>query len=140
MRIKLCRVGLISLFAWNAVFGAFGGLVLCIHENFDVHVDEDAAAGVPCSDSHEEADQAISCVDEDESCVDIELIAELLPATRLDLAASFVFPQAVDIVLIDHFKLVEPSIVIVSKMAASRAPPHVCWLTDFYLKTAVLQV
>jgi len=143
VKLKICILGLISLFAWNAVFGAFGGLLLCIHQDLGVHVDDDAvhaADGVSCADAHEETSETTSCVEFHEPCVDIELVAELLPATRLNSGASDLLPQFFVVVLIDYFRVPEPSLALVFESVAPRAPSYTFWLTDFYLQTIVLQV
>ena len=137
----MCIVGLISLFAWNAVFGAFGGVLLCIHQDLGLHLEDEAVDGGSCAGVHAASDlSTVSCVDEDESCVDIELLAELLPATRLKSEIHFETPQVVALGLIDHFQICEPAGVMFSKVAAPRAPRVLAWLTEIHLQTTVLRV
>ena len=140
VKMKICIVGLISLFAWNALFGAFGGLLLCIHQDFGVHVDEDAVNGFSCASDHGSVSVEVACVDTDESCLDIELLAEQLPPARLQSEAHFVAPLVLLAVLIDYLQVSEPSLALVYQSAEPCAPPHVLWLTDDYLQTTVLRV
>ena len=81
---KIITVWLLCLIAWNGAFGAFGGLLLCVHEGLNLHFDSESVDGGSCEDhlcgpSHAQA--AISGVD---ACVDIELKGELLPPVRID--------------------------------------------------------
>ncbi|MGZ0657400.1 hypothetical protein ACWPKS_17515 [Coraliomargarita sp. W4R72] len=138
--MKICIVGLISLFTWNALFGAFGGLLLCIHQDLDMHVDEDSVNGFSCSSDHSPVNVEVSCVDADESCVDIELLAEQLPPARLQSEAYYVAPLVLLAVLIDYLQVSEPSLAFVYQSAEPCAPSHVLWLTDDYLQTTVLRV
>ncbi len=141
MKKKICIVGLISLFTWNVLLGAFGGLLLCIHQDLDIHVDDESACETACPDAHEEeAHETESCLSEDESCVDIELIAEQLPATRLNSGVAMTLPQATFTTLIECVPASQPSLTFIYKSAAPRAPPQARWLTDFYLQTTVLRV
>jgi hypothetical protein len=133
----MCIVGLISLFAWNALFGAFGGLLLCIHQDFGVHVDDDAAT---CSGEHEQISEQASCAVVDQSCVDIELLAEQLPVVRLESDTSSLVPHVLLAILVDYLQAAEPSLELVYQSIEPCASPHVCWLTDFYLQTTVIRV
>lgn len=141
-RNKICIVWLISLFAWNAVFGAFGGFSLCIHENLGVHVDDDLASAScgSCGNAHT-SERADTCLTEDESCVDIELVAERLPAMRLNSVAS-TLPQVMLAAFIECGRMLIPALAIVHDSSAPHAPPNgqMYWLTDLVLPTTVLRV
>lgn len=130
-----------SLFTWNALLGAFGGLLLCIHQDIGMHVKTDCESETTCADTHENTVNPGPFLAEDKSCVDVELIAELLPATRLksEMAAP-PLPAAPLVALIEIVPLVERPLAHVYKSIAARAPPQARWLTDIYLQTTVLRV
>ena len=80
---KLLSVWLLCLIVWNGAFGAFGGVLLCLHGDLSVHVDTELEAGGTCDAPHL-SDEFSPCLAESESCVDIELSGQLLPPARLD--------------------------------------------------------
>ena len=139
--MKLCIVGLISLFTWNALLGAFGGLLLCIHQDLGGSVSEDAVQASSCLADHCSVAVEASCATAAERCIDIELIAEELPPTRLQSEAQFVAPLVLLAVLIDFLQVPEPSLALVYQWPKPPcASPQATWLTDDYLQTTVLRV
>lgn len=131
-------VGLISLFAWNAVFGAFGSLLLCIHQDVDSR--EHASASSSCANEHGVMVVTDACPGEDDACVDIALLAEPLPLARLQFESFSLEPLVLLAVLFEHFQLTEPSLDLVYQSAQWTVPKQSCWLTDSYLQTTVLRV
>ncbi|MGB0744572.1 MAG: hypothetical protein ACPGSB_08600 [Opitutales bacterium] len=65
MKRKITAVALLSFFAWNAVFGGVGGLLLCLNK------------------SSEESGYS-----DDDSCLDLELKAVELPQVRIEKGES----------------------------------------------------
>lgn len=164
MKKKLCIVGLIGLFAWNALLGAFGGLLLCIHQDLAIHIDDAFTCATACAnveinaqanpdavthtDTHAALPQTKSCLAIEESCVDIDLVAEPLPATRLRLQSllEVPLPQISLFKVIGYPPLAEPMTTLAGASAAPRVPPAQLaapgthWLTDFYLPNTILRV
>jgi hypothetical protein len=137
---KICIVGLISLFTWNALLGAFGGLLLCIHQDFDLHLDEDSACKSVCADAHQERRETESCLSVDESCVDIELVAEQLPVTRLKSNTAPTLSLAPLVAIKESVPAMVPTLTLVDQSRTPRGPPQPHWLTHVYLQTTVLRV
>jgi hypothetical protein len=81
---KLIVAGLVSLFTWNAVFGAFGGLLLCFHDDRSLHPELAAGAHNDCDAGDAGDAMGKGCLSELESCVDLELKAIELPDARVD--------------------------------------------------------
>lgn len=139
--MKIGIVGLIGLFAWNALFGAFGGILLCIHQDLDMHVEEEVVAETAsCASGDCETIQVDTCIDSGECCIDIELRAEKLPVTRLESDVNSVSPFALLAFFIDYLRAPEPARSLVYERAESCVLPHRSWLTDLYLQTTVIRV
>ncbi|MDQ8194898.1 hypothetical protein QEH59_10705 [Coraliomargarita sp. SDUM461004] len=152
--MKLGIVGLISLFAWNALFGAFGGLLLCIHQDLELHaeklhaeeVNEElaaAAATASCVTDHCLPNQADACLATGECCIDIELPAELLPVVRFKSDVSSAESLVLLAIFIDCLRAPEPSRSLVFQCSGPRvfeSLPESAWLTEYYLQTTVLRV
>ncbi|MEZ5275536.1 MAG: hypothetical protein R3F07_04045 [Opitutaceae bacterium] len=79
---KVITIWLSSLFALNAVFGAYGGLLLCIHQNLIVHTESGVAGGFRCEAGSNNGLSDFSCLSGSEPCLDVELIGGALPAFR----------------------------------------------------------
>ncbi|MDQ8205929.1 hypothetical protein QEH52_00275 [Coraliomargarita sp. SDUM461003] len=160
--MKLGIVGLISLFAWNALFGAFGGLLLCIHQDLELHAEElhaeelhaeevneelaaaaAAAAASSCVTDHCLPNQADACLATGECCIDIELPAELLPVVRFKSDVSSAESLVLLAIFIDCLRAPEPSRSLVFQCPGPRvfeSLPESAWLTEYYLQTTVLRV
>jgi hypothetical protein len=122
--------------------GAFGGLLLCIHWDLDLHIDGNPELGISCMD--EAQDQACgteNCLSEGKPCVDVELVAEQLPVTRLKSDNSFKQIQDAPVLaLIEALWLTEFPCRLLYKKIATRAPPRVYWQTNDHIQTTVLRV
>lgn len=135
-----------SLIAWNSAFGPFGGLLLCIHQDLALHMDDNSGGdlaclnGLSCAGHAEAVPVAGFCLGKDESCVDIELVAELLAVVRLHSEASCPPPQVLFDTGIDRLRISEPSHALVPKERPAQSLPHPPWLTAAYLHTIVLRV
>lgn len=135
-----------SLIAWNSAFGPFGGLLLCIHQDLALHMDDNSGGdiaclnGLSCAGDADAVPVAGFCMGTDESCVDIELVAELLPIVRLHSAVSCLPLR----VLLDtgggRPRIPEPSHALVPKGRPAQSLPHPPWLTAAYLHTIVIRV
>jgi hypothetical protein len=111
--MKIGIVGLIGLFAWNALLGAFGGIFLCIHQDHAGHAEAEIATEASCSSEHCAPNETDTCIDSGECCIDIELRAEQLPVARLKSDANSVAPLVLLAVLIDYLRAPEPSLSLV---------------------------
>jgi hypothetical protein len=137
---KWCIVGLISLFVWNALMGAFGGLLLCIHEDLGLHVDCNTELEAACA-PEEEACGADACLSSNKPCVDIEVVAEQLPIARIKSDDGCKQLQgSPEIAMLAPLWIAELPVRRLNKKIAVRAPPQSCWLTDLHLQTTVLRV
>tara|TARA_S200002703_G_scaffold68319_2_gene59330 strand:- start:288 stop:749 length:462 start_codon:yes stop_codon:yes gene_type:complete len=96
---KITVAALLSLFAWNAVFGGVGVLLLCLNKNSMLHPEIVSGKGFGCSPvcvggtaqgargSAQESAQ-VSCLSDVEHCVDFELKAVELLLVRIDKGES----------------------------------------------------
>jgi hypothetical protein len=84
---KVSILWLVSLFAWNALFGAFGGLLLCIHEG-ELHFESVTETAVTCVDNCVESSVHEYSVSEPETCIDIELSKLLIVSPRVESGQS----------------------------------------------------
>jgi hypothetical protein len=60
------------LFACSALFGAMGGLLICIHENFQTHVVVEDHEG-ECETSYAASKSSDPRLEESDTCLDIEI-------------------------------------------------------------------
>ena len=100
MKRKITVAALLSLFAWNAVFGGVGGLLLCLNKSSALSPELISGDGFECPPvcvgggaeqgawgSAQESTQ-VRCLSADEHCVDVELKAVELPQVRIDKGES----------------------------------------------------
>ena len=88
MKRKITVAALLSLFAWNAVFGGVGGLLLCLHKSMALHPELISGKVSDCAPESVDPSAELSCLSDKESCVDVELEAVELPQVRIDEAQS----------------------------------------------------
>ncbi len=72
MNQKRINILFLILFSWNALFGAVGGLLICIHDDMQMHAemgekDEDA-----CDTAHALSETPRPRLEASENCLDIE--------------------------------------------------------------------
>jgi len=79
---KIISVWLLCLIVWNGAFGAFGGVLLCLHEDMTMHVEAEAEGEDDCGSIQSSEGSEIACISPAESCVDIELSGHVLPPAR----------------------------------------------------------
>lgn len=99
MKRKITVAALLSLFAWNAVFGGVGGLLLCLNQDSLLNQESISGDGFECPPvcvggaeqgargSAQESTQ-VRCLSDVEHCVDVELKAVELPQVRIDKGES----------------------------------------------------
>lgn len=99
MKRKITVAALLSLFAWNAVFGGVGGLLLCLNKSSALSPELISGDGFECPPvcvggaeqgawgSAQESTQ-VRCLSDVEHCVDVELKAVELPQVRIDKGES----------------------------------------------------
>lgn len=80
---KVIIVWLTSLCAWNAVFGAFGGLLLCIHDDA-LHIESAVESSATCPDNCGSVEAVYQTITITETCLDIELGQALIVVLRSD--------------------------------------------------------
>ena len=125
MKSKLIIVWLLSLFAWNAVFGAFGGILLCLHEDLSVHLETGFDAKVDCVTDLSEDSVDFACVSSLQPCVDIELAGDELPTAQLTQADSFPTVPVSLVATLPNSHWNESSLRLsqIKNVVAPRAPP-----------------
>lgn len=125
MTRKAITVWLLCLVVWNGAFGAFGGLLLCLHQDLSVHVDAELEAGVACDSEHPEV--VDSCLSEAETCVDIELSGKVLPPTRLDEVEAICLSTMVPLLAVmpAYFDVLPSLESFPAGVAPTRGPPPV---------------
>ena len=92
MKRKITAAALLSFFAWNAVFGGVGGLLLCLNKssmlNHELMSDKGSDCPPVCVSESAQGSAEVSSLSNDESCVDFELKAVELPQVRIDKGES----------------------------------------------------
>ena len=88
MKRKITAVALLSLFAWNVLFGGVGGLLLCLNKSSDLSPELSSAK---CSDCPPVCFSGLAeerRFSDEDSCVDLELKAVELPQVCIDKGES----------------------------------------------------
>jgi hypothetical protein len=85
---KITAVALLSFFAWNAVFGGVGGLLLCLNKSSVLYSEMNSSKGSDCPPLCVSGLAEENGFSEDDSCVDLELKAVELPQVRIDKGQS----------------------------------------------------
>ncbi len=88
MKRKITAVALLSFFAWNAVFGGVGGLLLCLNKSSVLYSEMNSSKGSDCPPLCVSGLAEENGFSEDDSCVDLELKAVELPQVRIDKGES----------------------------------------------------
>ena len=138
---KFTVVWLLSLFVWNVALAGVPSLLLCWHDDFEVHLESEDACDRHCDSAHlESAAEHVVVCEINENCTDIELLGgEQLP-TRLNDSYVVELPVFVAVESAVVFPKV-PTVAVNAQLGApARAPPPAHWLTDVYIKKTVLRV
>lgn len=138
MTRKVIIVWLTGLFAWNALFGAFGGLLLCIHEGA-LHLESAVEIEDGCADGCDSFVAVDYQIAASESCLDIELSKVLVIAQRTDEGP---FNLVASPVLMSVLDTIEP-IFTLKEFAAShptRAPPDILDTSVLVAQTHSLRI
>ena len=89
---KITIAALLSFFAWNAVFGGAGGLLLCLNKSPELSTELISSKGSDCPpvcvSGSAQGSAEVSSLSNEESCVDFELKAIELPQVRIDKGES----------------------------------------------------
>jgi hypothetical protein len=85
---KVTAVALLSFFAWNAVFGGAGGLLLCLNKSSMLSPEFSTNEGSDCPPLCVSGLAEESAFSDEDSCVDFELKAVELPQVRIDKGKS----------------------------------------------------
>lgn len=111
-----------SLFAWNSLFGGVGGLLLCLHENFDLHPELGAGDATDCGSAEEDGGSEAACLSKSESCVDIAIDAVQLPS-RIDEVQSLPVFSALHV---ETAEVTAPSFTLkeIAHIVQAQAPPE----------------
>lgn len=138
---KLTVAWVLSLFVWNAALAGVPRLLLCLHDDFLVHLESDASAESHCEDSHGHVPSEDSDVcSVSDGCTDLELAGGELIPSRMSQRDVLDVPIFSSVVLCDLFVAFSLNSEDLRLRPPSRAPPSVHWLTDFYIKKTVLRV
>ena len=88
MKRKVTVVGLLSFFAWNALFGGVGGLLLCLNKSSILSPELNSSKCSECPPLCVSGLAEESRFSDDDSCVDFELKAVELQQVRVDKGES----------------------------------------------------
>tara|TARA_B100001971_G_scaffold135579_1_gene125227 strand:- start:8258 stop:8686 length:429 start_codon:yes stop_codon:yes gene_type:complete len=123
---KITVAALLSLFAWNAVFGGVGGLLLCLHKSMALHPEMISGKVSDCAPESVDQSAELSCLSDEESCVDVELEAVDLPQVRLDEAQSAPVFNPLHALLSATFEVVEQNFTLreIAHIVQAQAPPE----------------
>jgi hypothetical protein len=123
---KLTVAALLSLFAWNAVFGGVGGLLLCLHQSMALHPELISGKVSDCAPESVDQSTELSCLFDEESCVDVELEAVELPQVRLDEAQSILIFSALYALHSATYEVVEQNFTLreIAHVVQAQAPPE----------------
>ena len=139
---KITVLWLLSLFVWNVAFAGVPSLLLCLHDDFQLHFESEDSTHGHCEDGHNhvESQEVELCVVKDD-CTDIELQgAELIPS-RLDEVHSVELPILALADFNFHDLQVRKVDALSTLLPRLRGPPSsVHWLTDLYIQKTVLRV
>ena len=126
MKSRLSIFWLLSLFAWNAIFGAFGAILLCLHEDLSVHLETGLDAKVDCAPGLSKTAVDFACVTGLQSCVDIELTGDELPTARLTHTDSVSTSPVYLVATLPNSYWNESSLRLsqIENVVAPRAPPN----------------
>lgn len=133
---------LLSLFVWNVALAEVPSLLLCLHHDFEVHVESADQEHGHCGDEHVhvESQEVGLCIDKDD-CTDLELQGGKQIPSRLNEVHSVNLPMLAVAEYNFHALIVRPLEVLSSMFPRPRGPPlSVHWLTDRYIQKTVLRV
>ena len=100
---KLTVLPLILLFAWNAIFAASGGMLLCLHEDFSVHIDNPDAGIIHCESEHVDCERVLNRETHCSSCLDVEISGSELPHMLINDHQFLTSPDSGEVVLVSDF-------------------------------------
>jgi hypothetical protein len=72
---KRINILFLTLFSWNALFGAVGGLVICIHQSLQVHAEVGQINKEECKTARVASEPSLQNLATTENCLDVELDA-----------------------------------------------------------------
>lgn len=123
VRRKIIAVALLSFFAWNALFGSVGGLLLCLNKSPVVSPEFSTNEGPDCPPLCVSGLAEENSFSDEDSCVDFELKAVELPQVRIDKGESTpalaVIQCATSDVSVPNFSLKE-----IAHFVQAQAPPE----------------
>lgn len=139
---KFTVIWLLSLFVWNVALAGVPSVLLCLHDDFEVHFETEGSTHEHCEDGHDhvESQEVELCVVKDD-CTDLELQgAELIPS-RLNEVHSIDLP----VLAVAEFNFHDSEVRKVESLSTllprlRGPPPSVHWLTDLYIQKTVLRV
>ncbi|MEN8661733.1 MAG: hypothetical protein ABF330_04490 [Lentimonas sp.] len=134
---------LLSLFIWNVALSGVPSFLVCLHQDFMLHVQPETEVDGHCEGTHEHAHDAATmeaACEIDDDCTDLELSGTDLIPTRLNESETFQVPAVTFAAL--EIEPLAPRIFFQPAMTQLRlrAPPSIHWLTDLYIQKTVLRV
>jgi hypothetical protein len=133
---------LLSLFVWNVALAEVPSLLLCLHHDFEVHVESADQEHGHCGDEHAhvESEEVGLCIVKDD-CTDLELRGGEQIPSRLNEVHSVDLPMLAVAEFNCHDLIVRQVKVLSMMLPRPRGPPpSVHWLTDHYIQKTVLRV
>ncbi len=123
MKRKITAVALLSFFAWNAVFGGVGGLLLCLNKSSVLYSEMNSSKGSDCPPLCVSGLAEENGFSEDDSCVDLELKAVELPQVRIDKGESVLVLTALPFVAPN---VAQPNFTLkeIAHIVQAQAPPE----------------
>ncbi|MDF3128681.1 hypothetical protein P0Y35_05685 [Kiritimatiellaeota bacterium B1221] len=100
MSTKRISILYLILFTWNTLFGAVGGLLICIHEDFHFHSQVAPKLDAHCETVHAPHAPSPALVASEKNCLDIELDAAqtlLVKPEHTDFTPLLNYPLLVEV-------------------------------------------
>ncbi len=139
MKKKITVAGLLCLFVWNVALSGIPSLLVCLHQDFLLHLESEVCSEHQCDEAGTHATTATIC-EADQDCTDVEISGTRLIPTR----SNEVDPIQLPVVEFTTFIFGAAAPVVYREVSfrvpQGRAPPSVHWLTDLYLSKTVLRV
>jgi hypothetical protein len=139
---KLTVIGLLSLLAWNVALAKVPLILLCLHDDLQLHLKSDEASGEHCDNTGEShSSNASDCCEIKEVCDDFEITGGALVSAVISNTEVFESPPC--ICWQSELQLPKGNcpVGIPNFQFTIRGPPNLPnWLTDTYICKIVIRI
>jgi hypothetical protein len=144
---KITVTWLLCLFVWNAALAGVPSLLLCLHDDFLLHVESGSFESALCDDSRcyddhadVEMESRETCLIESD-CTDLKLQGGVWIPSRMNEVNVIDVPAPLVAAFDFNDLVVSHSVFSFAIQLHQRGPPlSVHWLTDLYIQKTVLRV